>query len=81
MPVITGILEAIIPYPIILVDLTSDSLHVSRSPDAERFSDREWAELVQGPGAPSLIRLVQQTQSSEFQRLTTVRVAAPENGI
>jgi sugar diacid utilization regulator len=77
MPVITGILEAIIPYPIILVDLTSDSLHVSRSPDAERFSDREWAELVQGPGAPSLIRLVQQTQSSEFQRLTTVRVAAP----
>ena len=72
MEMIASLVETVLPDPIVIVDLTTDAFHVGRSPDAERFSDREWGELVRGPAARSIRHLVQQSEPSDFRRLQRI---------
>ena len=76
MDTIAGIVETILPDPIAIVDLTTDSFYASRSPDTRRFSDPEWTELVEGPAAPHLVRLVRQAEPAGFRKRCAIDLSA-----
>lgn len=77
MEIIAGMVETILPDPIVIVDLTTDSFHVTLSPDVMTFGDREWAEFVRGPVARQLIQLMLQTKPSDFRETRRLSLATP----
>jgi purine catabolism regulator len=76
---IAGMIEAILPDQLVILDFVTDSAHVGRSPDPARFSDRAWHALVRGAAAQPIARLVQRTEPSDFRQLTPIDLA--ETGI
>ncbi|MDQ7250390.1 helix-turn-helix domain-containing protein [Dongia sedimenti] len=74
METIAGIVETILPDQIVILDFTTDSAYASRSPDVERVSDREWLDVVRGPAAKLLEKLVQDSEPSDFRQLRRINL-------
>ena len=66
---LAAIIENVVVHPLIFLDLTSDKIHASRSPDTALMTDREWGEHVRGPLAQSIHQLIARAESSEFREL------------
>jgi purine catabolism regulator len=75
METIAGIVETILPDQIVILDFTTDSAYASRSPDVERVSDREWLDVVRGPAAKLLEKLVHDSEPSDFRQLRHINLA------
>lgn len=69
MSTIAGIVESILPDQIIIIDFTADSFHIGRSPDAQRLSDPEWAEIVKGVASAYFAELIVRTEPTDFRQL------------
>jgi purine catabolism regulator len=72
---IAGMIDAVLPDPLVILDFIGDSAHVGRSPDPDGFSDRAWNALVHGAAAKPIAALVQRTEPSDFRQLTRVDLA------
>jgi DNA-binding PucR family transcriptional regulator len=66
---LAAIIENVVVHPLIFLDLTSDKIHASRSPDTALMTDREWGEHVRGPLAQSIHQLIARAEPSEFREL------------
>ena len=66
---LAAIIENVVVHPLIFLDLTSDKIHASRSPDTALMTDREWGEHVRGPLAPSIHQIITRAEPSEFRAL------------
>jgi sugar diacid utilization regulator len=66
---LAAIIENVIVHPLIFLDLTSNRIHASRSPDSGLMTDREWSEHVQGALAQSIHQLIASVEPSEFRDL------------
>ena len=66
---LAAIIENVVVHPLIFLDLTSDKIHASRSPDTALMTDREWSEHVQGPLAQPIHQLIARAELSEFRDL------------
>lgn len=65
---LAAIIGNVIAHPLIFLDLTSDRIHASRSPDGA-MTDREWSAHVQGALAQPIHRLISRAQPSGFRAL------------
>ena len=74
MDAIVGIVKTILPDPAVIVDLTTDSFHVTNSPSVMDFGDSEWAEFVRGPAARQIVQTLLQTKPSDFRLQTSLRL-------
>jgi len=74
---LAAIIENVVVHPLIFLDLTSDKIHASRSPDAALMTDREWSEHVQGPLAQPVHQLIARAEPSEFRDLHELDLAVP----
>lgn len=66
---LAAIIENVVVHPLIFLDLTSDKIHASRSPDTVLMTDREWGAHVRGPLAQSIHQIVTRAEPSEFRAL------------
>jgi sugar diacid utilization regulator len=66
---LAAIIENVVVHPLIFLDLTSDKIHASRSPNPALMTDREWGEHVRGPLAQSIHQLIARAEPSEFREL------------
>jgi len=66
---LAAIIENVVVHPLIFLDLTSDKIHASRSPDTALMTDREWGEHVRGPLAQSIHQLIARAAPSVFREL------------
>jgi purine catabolism regulator len=66
---LAAIIENVVVHPLIFLDLTSDKIHASRSPDSTLMTDREWSEHVQGALAQPIHQLVARARPSDFRDL------------
>jgi sugar diacid utilization regulator len=66
---LAAIIENVVVHPLIFLDLTSDRIHASRSPDSALMSDREWSKHVQGALAQPIHQLVARARPSDFRDL------------
>lgn len=65
---IIGMVEATIPDPLLLIDLTTNTFFTRRSPVEDKISAREWDSLVrQPPIARTLTSLVQESEPNDFR--------------
>jgi sugar diacid utilization regulator len=74
---LAAIIENVVVHPLIFLDLTSDKIHASRSPDTALMTDREWGEHVRGPLAPSVHQLIARAAPSEFRELYRLDLGLP----
>lgn len=65
---IVGIIQTLLPVPTIFLDFTADAAHASGSPEPRLMNDRTWLDFVVGPALHKLVRIVQETEPSDFQR-------------
>jgi purine catabolism regulator len=80
---LAAIIENVVVHPLIFLDLTSDKIHASRSPDTALMTDREWGEHVRGALAQSIHQLIARAQPSEFRELFSfdLGIAAPPHAV
>jgi purine catabolism regulator len=74
---LAAIIENVVVHPLIFLDLTSDKIHASRSPDTALMTDREWSEHVQGPLAQPVHQLIASVEPSEFRDLYELDLGVP----
>jgi purine catabolism regulator len=74
---LAAIIENVVVHPLIFLDLTSDKIHASRSPDTALMTDREWSEHVQGPLAQPIHQLIARAEPSEFRDLYELDLGVP----
>ncbi|HMK81330.1 MAG TPA: helix-turn-helix domain-containing protein [Xanthobacteraceae bacterium] len=74
---LAAIIENVIVHPLIFLDITSDRIHASRSPDSALMTDREWSEHVQGALAQPIYRLIANAAPSDFRELSEFDLGIP----
>jgi purine catabolism regulator len=76
---LAAIIENVVVHPLIFLDLTSDKIHASRSPDTALMTDREWGEHVRGPLAQLVHQLIARAAPSEFRELYRLDLGVPSH--
>jgi purine catabolism regulator len=74
---LTAIIENVVVHPLVFLDLTSDKLYASRSPDISLMTDLEWIEHVRGRLAQSIHQLITRVEPSEFRQLYQLDLGVP----
>src|SRR5581483_10027454 len=74
---LAAIIENVVVHPLIFLDITSDKIHASRSPDSALISDREWSEHVQGALAQPVYHLIANAQPSDFRETYEFDLGVP----
>ena len=66
---LTGLLatvEALLPEPFLVIDLTARAIHARRSPAPGTISAASWQRFVRRKGAPMLLALARDTQAEDI---------------
>lgn len=58
-------IEALLPDPFLVIDLTTRTIHARRSPTPGTISAAAWQRFVRRKGAPMLLTLAQDTQAED----------------
>ena len=74
---LAAIIENVVVHPLIFLDLTSDKIHASRSPDTSLMTDKEWIEHVQGRLAQPIHQLITSVEPSGFRELYELDLGVP----
>jgi sugar diacid utilization regulator len=66
---LAAIIENVVVHPLIFLDLTSDRIHASRSPDSRLMTDREWTRHVKCTLSQSVQQMIARAEPSDFRTL------------
>lgn len=64
MEAVVGMVAAVLPYPLIIVDLAAGTFNVRRSPAPRILGDAEWKRIVIDKLGPAIVDLVRTTGTS-----------------
>jgi purine catabolism regulator len=65
MEAVVGMVAAVLPYPLIIVDLAAGTFNVRRSPAPKIVGDAEWKRIVTEKLGPAIADLVRTTGASD----------------
>lgn len=74
MEALVGMVAAVLPYPLIIVDLATGTFNARRSPAPKTVSDTEWKCIVTGKLGPAIADLVRKVGASEERHDSTLTV-------
>jgi len=75
MEALVGMVAAVLPYPLIIVDLATGTFNVRRSPAPKIVSDTEWKRIVTEKLGPAIADLVRKAGASDERSGPTLTVS------